>query len=146
VEEVTKMRLDVKRNEQKEKQEKEEAIYNKQQIDAELIDRKNTCKSLIEWTATYLKVLLKPEKLKEDSAMPQSKKDLIDLYQKCVSRNTCMGILHHQAVGGILCSSETTVLAHTDPNCAVQLNGRMNKEEHTEMQLVSVVPHTYNTV
>jgi hypothetical protein len=132
VEEVMKMRVDMKRNERKVKQEKEEAIYNKQRSDAESVLRKNTGKPLIEWTATDIKVLLKPEKLKEDGAMPQSKKDLIDLYHKCVGRNTRMGFLHQPVVGGTSYSREMTVLAHTDKNCTVHSNG-INDEEHTEI-------------
>jgi hypothetical protein len=40
-----------------------------------------------------LKVLLKPEKLKEDGAMPSSKNNLMKLYQKCVGKNAHISLL-----------------------------------------------------
>jgi hypothetical protein len=56
-------------------------------------NEKNSNKQIVEWTATDLKILLKPNKLKQDGAMPSNKNKLIELYQKCVSRNNCMSLL-----------------------------------------------------
>jgi hypothetical protein len=122
VEEVMKMRVEVKRKERKDKQDKEDKLNRKYRNDADTVIAKNTGKVLSDWTVTDLKILLKPEKLKEDGAMPQSKKDLITLYKKCVSRNTRMSLIDSPAVGNHLLGVGTGVAAGIDTDNTVRLD------------------------
>jgi hypothetical protein len=132
VEEVMKKRIEIKRNERKEKKDKEEELYNKQRKDADLVIEKNKGKSVTDWTATDLKVLLKPEKMKEDGAMPQSKKELVGLYKKCVGRSTRMGLLCSPTVGSTLLSTQTIVPMDVETTEATQPSGN-DEKGYTEM-------------
>jgi hypothetical protein len=123
VEDVVRDRVVAKRRERRVKQQKEEAVFRKQQNDANAVVAKNTGKQLADWTATDLKILLKPDKTKEDGAMPSNKAQLIELYKKCVSRSTRMGLLGSPDVNENTVRVEEPVVAQNEPNNTTQLGG-----------------------
>jgi hypothetical protein len=90
-------------------------VFRKQQDDANAVVAKNTGKQLVDWTATDLKILLKPDKMKEDGAMPSSKPQLIELYKKCVGRSTRMGLLGLPDVSENTVRVEEPIVAQNEP-------------------------------
>ncbi len=49
----------------------------------------------MQWTAEDIKAVLKLEKTKEDGAMPKTKKDLAELYVKCMARKGDTVVLNY---------------------------------------------------
>jgi hypothetical protein len=123
VEEVVQDHVVAKQKERIEKQKKEKAVFCKHQDDANVVVAKNAGKQLADWTATDLKILLKPVKMKEDGAMPLSKPQLIDLYKKCAGRSSHMSLFGLSDVIGNTIRVEEPVVAQNDPNITTQLGG-----------------------
>jgi hypothetical protein len=98
-------------------------VFCKHQDDANVVVAKNAGKQLADWTATDLKILLKPDKMKEDGAMPSSKAQLIDLYKKCVGRSSHMSLLGLPDVSENTVRVKEPVVAQHEPSNTTQLGG-----------------------
>jgi hypothetical protein len=71
---------------------------------------------------TDLKTLVKSDKLKTDGAIPSSKEGLIGVFEKCMHRNTHMGLLNPQMGFSGYGSTELTILAPIEANDTEQLD------------------------
>jgi hypothetical protein len=99
VRDAIKSRVVIKREEEEEKKRKEEEAIKEQQVAAKRVLKKNEGREISDWTIADLKALVKPSKVKADGAMPTTKAGLIELHNKCVSRNQ-RGPLMGQLTGG----------------------------------------------
>jgi hypothetical protein len=122
--EVVKDRTEMKRLEIQQKKDKEKSIYDKQVQDANKVIEKNKTKPVEQWSKNDLKILIKPDKLKEDGAMPKNKTELVQLYHKCAGRNRRSSFLNQPMVAIDSEDINETVEVETKPNGEAVQNTR----------------------
>jgi hypothetical protein len=89
-------RVTIKREEKKRKELQDIRTYQKQRKEHDEAISRNTGKlSIMDWTVEDIKSVLKLEKTKEDGAMPKTKKDLAELYAKCMARKGDTVVLNY---------------------------------------------------
>jgi hypothetical protein len=118
-----KSRLNIKREEKAEKKKKDEAALIAQQEAVDKVIEKNRGKVISDWTITDIKVLIRPEKRKEDGPMPKSKPDLIALYMTCLNRNRRIPLLGAHTDGNVIAAVEEGVILPQ-----IEENGRAKEE------------------
>ncbi len=79
-------KVSIKREERDCKQNDDIMATRKVRRDADSAIVRNKGKVLKKWTLQDLKLIIKPEKTKNDGAMPTKKADLVELYRTCMER------------------------------------------------------------